>query len=67
MKNLVNCWKPKSKDMAISSQALKKEGSETILNWSRTNWFEAQDPRYLGDDIVRHSEKSEITDWKPGV
>ena len=29
--NWKNCWKPKSKDMAISSRALRqfKEGSET--------------------------------------
>jgi len=60
MDNPVNCWKPKSKDMAISSQASNEEGSETIREDGVHNkCCGSAGPLTKEEDIVRSPEKSE--------
>lgn len=60
----VNCWKPKAEAMVISSQARRREGSETIRKWSRGQAASKRStPR--GDDIVRSAWKR-AAGFRPG-
>lgn len=57
MENPVNCWKPKSIDMAISSRARIREGSETIREDGVHSSEWKRRASHVDEDIVRSLRK----------